>query len=292
MIKYLVISGGDISFFSMLGTIKELIKKKDFFDINKLEKIYGTSAGSMIGFLLSLKLDYQIIIDYFINRPWEKLLKFNSSDLLNLYNSKGLIDKELFYEVYLPLLKSCSFDENVTLLELFNYSNIELNIYATKMNDISLRCFNHIETPNLKVLDALFMSSSLPILFKPNKFEDCFYTDGGFNCQFPIDFCYNENKDKSKILGIHSVSKKKSTIEFNDDDNILYFYSKLLIKIINSQRIKYENNVNDKSINKIFVYSDWFTIEDFIDTINKKETRKNLIEKGLHAAKVFLDYKS
>ena len=133
MIKNLVISGGDISYFSMLGTIKELVTHKEKFDLNKLEKIYGVSAGSMVGFLLSLKLDYDIIIEYFLNRPWEKLLKFTSDDFLNLYNSKGFVDRQLFYEVFLPLLKTCDFDENLTILELFNHSNIELNIYATKI---------------------------------------------------------------------------------------------------------------------------------------------------------------
>jgi len=288
MIKHLVISGGDISYFSMLGTIKALIKKN--INITNLENIYAVSAGSMIGLLLCLKLDYnEIIINYFIERPWEKLLKFNSDDFLNLYESLGIINEELFYGVFIPLLKSCEFDENITMLELFEYSNIKLNIYSTKYSDLSLHCFNHVNNPDIKVLDAIFMSCSIPILFKPLKINDDYYIDGGYNCTFPMQFCIEENENKSDILGIYSDASSDPT-KLNEDENILSFYAKLLLKLILKKREDYQQISDENSVNRIIIFSEMFSIERFMKTINDKAYREELINIGENAAKLYLEY--
>lgn len=288
MIKNLVISGGDISYFSMLGTIKELIKN-EYFNINNLKNIYATSAGSMVGLLLCLKLDYEIIINYFINRPWEKLLKFNSDDFLNLYESLGIVNTELFYSVFIPLLKSCDINENITMLELFEYSNIKLHVYATKYSDLSLHCFNYVNNPNIKVLDAIFMSCSIPILFKPLKIDDEYYIDGGYNCTFPMQFCIKENNNKSEILGIYSDASSDPT-KLDENENILSFYAKLLLKLILKKREDYQDIVDNKSVNKIIILSEMFSIDRFISTISDKDYRQGLINIGEKSAKMFLEY--
>lgn len=40
MIKHIVISGGDITFLSMLGAVKMLVSD-NFIDLTKIENIYG-----------------------------------------------------------------------------------------------------------------------------------------------------------------------------------------------------------------------------------------------------------
>ena len=60
MIKYLIIASGGQEFFKQFAALHTLIKN-DFFKIENIEKIYGTSAGSMISVILSLKLDIDII---------------------------------------------------------------------------------------------------------------------------------------------------------------------------------------------------------------------------------------
>ena len=288
MIKHLVISGGDISYFSMLGTINELVKNKKI-TINNLEKVYAISAGSMIGLLLCLKLDYEIIINYFINRPWEKLLKFKPDDFLNLYESLGIVNTELFYGVFIPLLKSCDLNENITMQELFEYSNIQLNVYATKYSDLSLHCFNNVNNPNIKVLDAIFMSCSIPILFKPLKINNDYYIDGGYNCTFPMQFCIKENSNKSEILGIYSDASSDPT-KIDENENILSFYAKLLLKLILKNREKYQEISDEKLIKKIIIFSEMFSIERFAKTINDKKYRKELINIGEKATKLYLEY--
>ena len=56
-IKNLVLSGGAYKGFYTIGALKYL-SKVDFYKIENIEKIYGTSVGSFISAVLCLKLNF------------------------------------------------------------------------------------------------------------------------------------------------------------------------------------------------------------------------------------------
>ena len=89
-IKNLVLSGGAYKGFYTIGALKYL-SKVDFYKIENIEKIYGTSVGSFISAVLCLKLNFDDILEYAINRPWHKSFKFSVESLLDIINKKGFI---------------------------------------------------------------------------------------------------------------------------------------------------------------------------------------------------------
>lgn len=285
MIKKLVISGGDLTFLSMLGAIKII---KD--DITNVDEIFSVSCGSWVGLFLSLKIDAEIIINYFIERPWHKLFYFDSDKLLNLYDSIGIYGVDVFYEIFKPLFKICNLDVNITMKDLYEYSNIKLNIYSTKYSDLSFCCFNHEKTPDLKVIDAIFMSSSIPIIFKPLKYNNDYYIDGGYNCNFPLYECIKNIENKSEILGIEAVHLDDNFTNTNNDDNVLSFYIKLFYKFILDKREK--NDVEKDDINKIIIKYDNFEFSKFFKVINDEKIRGDMIKKGEDEAKIYTKYKN
>jgi len=285
MIKKLVISGGDLTFFSMLGVIKII---KD--EIINVEEIFSVSCGSWIGLFLSLKIDIQIIINYFVERPWGKLFSFDTDILLNLYNTTGLYDVSYFYEIFKPLFKISNMDVNITLKELYEHSKIKLNIYSTKYSDLSYCCFNYEKTPDLKVIDAIFMSSSIPIIFKPLKYNGYCYIDGAYNCNFPLFECIKNIENKSEILGIEAVGFDEDDANMNENDNVLSFYTKLCFKFILAKRLK--TNVIDKDIKKIIIKYEDFEFSKFLKAINDEKTRIAMIKKGEDDAKIYIKYKN
>ena len=67
-IKNLVLSGGAYKGFYTIGALNHL-SKTEFYKIENIEKIYGTSVGSFIGAVLCLKLnfdDIKIDRDYYV----------------------------------------------------------------------------------------------------------------------------------------------------------------------------------------------------------------------------------
>ena len=80
MIKHLVISGGSYNGIKMYGVLHELAKKQ-FYNIDNIESIYSTSVGSLIGAMLALKIDNDIIYDYVHKRPWYKISTINNINI-------------------------------------------------------------------------------------------------------------------------------------------------------------------------------------------------------------------
>ena len=73
-IEHIVLSGGGHGF-SYLGAFSELIKYK-YIDIKKIKSMYATSVGSIFASILLLNIDINVVIDYFIDRPWHELYNF------------------------------------------------------------------------------------------------------------------------------------------------------------------------------------------------------------------------
>ena len=92
-IKHLVISGGGPSMIQILGAIQHLEDKK-FICLKNIESIYGTSAGAIVGVLISLGYDWETINDYIIKRPWHDVFKFKIGlqPILDAYANKGIFD--------------------------------------------------------------------------------------------------------------------------------------------------------------------------------------------------------
>ena len=57
-IKNIVLSGGAYKGFYTIGALKYL-SENNFYNINDIEKMYGTSVGSLLGALLCLKLNWK-----------------------------------------------------------------------------------------------------------------------------------------------------------------------------------------------------------------------------------------
>ena len=288
MIKYIVISGGDISLFSILGTIKEL-KKNHKYNIDNVEEIYSVSAGSWIGLFLCLKINFNTIINYFIERPWNKLITFDTNDLLDLYSNIGIFNIDILYKLFEPLFKLCNLNINITLKELYEYSNIKLNIYSTKYRDLSFCRFNYETEPDLKVIDAIYMSSTIPILFKPLIYNGNYYIDGGYNCNYPINFCLEEHKNNFEILGI-LVKNYEDISEISENENLLSFYGKVFLKLIINRRHK--NEKNDTSYKKIIIFTDYLTPNNLFNILNDKEFRIKWVDIGSNSYKTFIEYNS
>ena len=66
MIKHLVLSGGGPTGFLTYGAARYL-SQQNFWSMNSVESIYGTSIGAFFGIILSLGLPWNYLDDYLIN---------------------------------------------------------------------------------------------------------------------------------------------------------------------------------------------------------------------------------
>ena len=131
----------------------------------------------MIAVMLCLKMDFETINKYTLERPWN-FISVTTEKIINIINRKGLFGIEEYYEFYRPLFLSCDLNLDITMKELYEYSNIELNMITTEFEDFKSIIINHKTFPDLKVIEGIMMSSSIPILIKPVNYNNKYYFDG------------------------------------------------------------------------------------------------------------------
>lgn len=197
-IKHLVISGGGPSGMVAYGAIKQLSLQK-FLDISNLETIYSSSVGSIVGAVITLGYDWEWLDDYFIKRPWNKILEIDPTIFMNSFNDKGIYGLEIHEKLLEPLLTAKNLSPKITLQEYFDYNNIEFHIFTSDLNkNIPMSIDMSYKThPDLSLVKAVYMSASFPFLFKPLCENGGCFIDGGLLNNYPLKNCIENIKMKN-----------------------------------------------------------------------------------------------
>ena len=132
-IKNIVMAGGAYNGLYIIGALKYLIENS-FFDINNIETIYGTSVGGFIGILLCLKIEWSIILNYILERPWDRDLSFSADMMFNMIPKKGILDSDCMRIFFTNLLKSKHLSSDITLKDFYEFSKIKLYLFAVDVN--------------------------------------------------------------------------------------------------------------------------------------------------------------
>ena len=293
-IKHLVISGGGPLGLRYLGALEKL-ETENFWKVDNIETIYGTSVGSMIGAFICLKYDWETLNKYIIERPWNEVFKVNATQILDSYYNKGLFDKKLVEIIFKPLLQAKNIELNVTLKEFYKFSKIDFHIFTFELNNFETIELSHKTHPDLSLLQAVTMSSAFPGIFMPTIIDKKCYIDGGVMCNYPINECLRDHTNKDEILGIKSLYNKddiSKNAEVTQELSLLEYVICLTNNAINFIRstIKLENINNTIECNVTENSSNFL---DFIQqAVTNPELRRQWIQMGEEDATIFLSNKS
>ena len=249
-INKLAFSGGAIRGIAYVGIFKKieelvyerkLAEAKDDFDSSKcnipifnIKTICAVSSGSIFSLIYLLNYTYAEMLEEVMTKNFDNLKNVR---IMNFISKYGLDDGSNIMEWLGSLMKRKGVDPNVTLKEFYELNKIDFQIMATNLNKYCYKKFNYIETPDLKVLDAIKMSMSVPFLFTMNKYEGDIYVDGGLIDNYPIRAF---NGDLNNFLGFkliyfgemhtHNMNEKIDNIES-------YIYNILCCYIVQKERI-------------------------------------------------------
>ena len=292
-IKHLVLSGGGPAGFITYGALRYLAQQ-EFWHLQNIESIYGCSVGAFFGVIVSLGYEWEWLDDYFIKRPWEKLIHISA---LTFFEKKGLLDETFIAESIASLLSAKDLKVDITLAELYAHTKIELHMYATNINakliekvDISYKTH-----PDLTVIKALTMTMCYPFLFKPVciSLDEC-YIDGGLVNNYPLNDCIAQQQitNTAEILAFKNWwidDEDKTNNSVTEESSVVDFLFALIRKMqdaIDTERLQTEvpNTLKCRVENLT-------GLEKWMNALSNEELRKILIEKGAEQAKEFLSIK-
>jgi predicted acylesterase/phospholipase RssA len=295
-IEYLVIGGGGPNGLGQLG-ILEVLHKVKFLNMKNIKKIFSSSCGAILGGCLALGLDITEMVQYMIERPWNKLVKIDLDSFLSLNQSKGLISSHLIKDAVMPFFKAYDIDVNITLEEVYKRSGIELNIMTVDIGLFKDVCLNYRSFPDLPLLTAVAMSAAMPPIFSPVEYEGKYYLDGGLLNNYPLNNLTSLLKPSqyNKILAIKIDKKNKTTSPPVDIGSlsVVEYASYILQKSfgILGNGVEYGNSHEIRLPYEVTCEVDYFIAEPILwKEFNKSiEAKRKIYNNGVVSAHKFLD---
>lgn len=318
-IKHLVISSGGPAGHMMYSILRTL-NLKEIWDINHIETIYGSSIGSFIAIILSLRYDWQVLDDYLIKRPWDKIFvrgsggsaggssnnissssggeseststfagaKSKIENILRFYNNNGLYGLKEFTETLRPVLQGKDMSINITMREFYEKTGIEVHFIATELNKFCVVDFSYKTHPNQSLIEACYMSCCYPFGFTPIYRDGCCYLDGGIINDYPVAECIRDQKcHLSEILGVKMLWESKPA-NISEKSSVLQFVSTFFNQI---KSHLFENRFTPAIPNEVVCVSKVFSLQDWMNWIKDENYRRELVLRGETFANVFLSYR-
>ena len=292
MIHTLVLSGGGYYGLITLSILHHLIEKQ-FFNLETVHTIYGTSIGSLVGALLCLGLSLENYVDYFVNRPWEKSISFNSDTIFNYYQTKGLCNTSFFEVMLKNIYESQNFEFSLTMKELYDFSKKELIIYTIELESFTLVEVSYKTHPDLRVIDAVTMSCAIPYIFEPVCYKGQYYIDGGLLCNYPIMKAIKKIEEEEQetqtqeegLDGILGIEIKKNVSKSIGDLSLAEYAYFLHCQLCKHQKENQEVEIK----HDIKIDCNMMNVENSFKVFYDKTQRENLINIGIQKAEEFLD---
>ena len=277
MIKNLVFSGGGIKCISYIGVLKYLEENNMIKDI---QSIAGSSGGAIFAFILILGYTYHELYLLINGLNFEEIKDVTSDNLFQFFNNFGIDTGNKLVKLLKLLINKKYGDnsENITFIELFNKTKINLIITGTCLDTNSIEYFSHKTTPNMKLISALRISFSIPIVYNKVDLNGKIYVDGGLIDNLPIGIFHGDIKN---TLGFYLNTNINNDINIHTIDNYM-------LSILLTLSKKIDLNVLDKYKDYIIIIEVDISSIDFKITSHQKNST---IEKGYQYIRKYFENK-
>ena len=267
MLKNIVFSGCFTKGIIYIGIFKAL---EELNIRSNIQTYCGVSSGSIAALMGILdftslemeKIIYNISLDNLMN------LK-NSFELFNIYNKCGILDGNKIVKFIEIILENKFGNKHITFNELkLQIPNKDLIVIGTNLNSNSVSVFSNKISPDMKLSTAIRISTSFPLVFKPVKYNNSFYADGGLINNFPVDIF---DEELETTIGI---SIKIDTIRINE----IITLDSYLMKIFELLTTQKEEYLKEKYKNQTICIDLTNQLDDIFDFSNSY--KKKLISIG------------
>ena len=232
-IDTIILSGGSSKGIGYIGAFYAILNN-NLFNMKDIKNILGCSVGSIFGFMLLI--DFNITMIYKLLQKID-IINFEKFNIDEMFLDNGIFNNNSI-KIFLKTCLKYKYNINdITFIELYKKTNIN---FVVKVYNLSLQKnehFSHKNHPNLSVIDAIQISSCIPILFKPIKYNNNYYIDGGINNSIPF---FKKKIYKNYILiyitSINNNLNNNNLINYENMNYIEYINNIFNITILNYKK--------------------------------------------------------
>jgi NTE family protein len=247
-IDTLCFSGGGVKGVAFAGAISYL-ESINHINFDNIDNFIGTSVGSLYATLYAMKYSTDEIIDFILNFNYETLIP--SIDCDNIFNNYGLCINKKVGIVLSHFIKTKYNVNDLTFSELYKLTNKKLTITGGNITNCIVEYFNYKNHPDMSITLAVEISTNIPIIFSPIKYNNNLYIDPGMTDNYPIKQCNQSTtlglllkENNAAINSLFSVINAALNMSIytniKPDENTLEIYTNCTTLEFN---IKYEDKI-------------------------------------------------
>lgn len=278
-IKHLVLAGGGTSGLVAFGALKAteqngIWSKKDIVSID------AVSAGGIMAVIVALKYDWAEVETYIVKRPWHHVIKSDIYSILGAFVNRGIWTVEVMEQILWPLLLAKNLAKTATLQDLYDATQVDVHFYTVDMKEkCDLVDVSYKTHPEWLVVEAVYASSCVPVLFAPLFRDGIGYVDGGMLLNYPLAPCLQRNTvDPDAVFGIDKTYEPLAPPGNDASSNLLdhvFFLMNQLIRMSWQRKqavkkIAYEMNVTSQVVQSM----------DILRLCSSEELRQKLVDEG------------
>lgn len=270
-ITNLVLNGGGLKGIAHIGALKVLADNGILKNINT---IVGASIGGLLGALMCAGFTPDELNRFVEVLDIKKLTNLDPGTMLENF---GLDDGSRIKHVLVKLLESKNISPDVTLKELYILSKIKLVMTTTCLNDSQPYYLSYLNYPNLPLVTAVRMTSAIPLVFTPVKYDNKLFSDGGCSDNYPIHL-FKDEIDSTLGIYVRAILKHRKDIS-NMEDFLFSLFQSMLEGVTEKLVKGYEKNTIIIHLPDVAITSENITLE----------LKKEIYSGGYNVATKFLE---
>jgi NTE family protein len=285
--KKLILNGGGVLGICYIGAMKIVEEKQK---IIAIEEFVGVSAGSIccLGLILGNTSDE-------MKEIIENIELINEKDIsiLNLFENFGINNGDSIIKTIETILTKKGYNSSITLSELYKLTGKNFIIVVTNLSKYRAEYLNHETAGDLKVIDAIRMSISIPLYFQSVIFRGDYYVDGALSDNFALNpinldgrsLFYKSTKPcETLVLKILTTPELSETYNRDRikriDDFQTYMCSIFKMTINMSDSIRFKNHKQITGDKEHIVFIETTETVDPVDFQLTKENKNKLYKIG------------
>lgn len=220
-IDTLFLSGCGTKGSAFIGVFKALYNKK-IITKNNIKRYVCVSGSSIIGILLCC--DYSLNMIYDFNKKLDYTDLLNLEDLNDIFNGNGLFTNDKIGDLIDTIIYKKFNIKNVTLKQFYDLTKIHYICKVYNLSQKSEEYFCYETEPDMKLSTLVKMTTCIPFFFKPIKYKNKYYVDGGILSMMPYLKKYKNH------LGIHIHGTQKENVDECNFFELITYYCDCLSK--------------------------------------------------------------
>ncbi len=197
--KSLCFSAGGITGFVHIGALARL-EEEDA--LRTVDTVVGTSIGAVVGLLFAIGLSASVIFDEFA-RVNDSVFKYG--DMTCFFTSYGADSGEYFMAYVIDLLLKSNVSPVITFKDFHQRFGKRLIFTGSSVGRATPCYFGPDSHPDMRVLEALRITISIPFLFTSVEKGDEIFVDGAITDHHPIEYCLRDLEQRYPDVGVHKA---------------------------------------------------------------------------------------